>query len=109
LCHIPVKNIFMLTYLIWIDSEFLTTLRALMHDHFVNKSLALLSSLTMLKYSYTDLTAGPIVTAMHGRNNGSRQHKILFILYLDHSYYFDINTIKMVMCAELSYSLLQNN
>jgi len=36
------QNIFMLNCLIWIESEFLTTLRALMPDHFVNISLALL-------------------------------------------------------------------
>ena len=97
------------TCLIWVESEILTTLRALTHDHFGNISLALLSDLTMFTYSYTDLTAAPIVAALHGRNIGSWQHKILFILYLDHSSYFDINTIKMVMWAGLSYSLLQNN
>ena len=49
------------------DSEFLTTLRALMHDHFVNISLALLSNLTKFTYSYTGLMAAPIVAAMHGK------------------------------------------
>jgi len=63
----------------------------------------------MFKYSYTDLTAATIVVAMHCRNTGSRQHKILFILYLDHSNYFDIKTIKTVMWAVLSYFLLQDN
>jgi len=57
----------MLTCLIWMDSEFLTTLRALMHDHFVNISLALLSNLTKFTYSYTGLMAAPIVAAMHGK------------------------------------------
>jgi len=60
----------------------------------------------MFTYSYTDLTAAPTVVAKHSRNTGSGQHKILFILYLDHSNYFDINTNKMGMWAELSYSLL---
>jgi hypothetical protein len=58
---------------------------------------------------YTDLTAAPTVLAMHGRNVGSWQYKILFILYFDHSNSFYINTIKMVMWEELSYSLMQNN
>jgi len=53
--------------------------------------------------------AAPTVVAMHGTNIGSRQHKILFTLYLDRSNYLHINTIKLVMWAELSYSLLQNN
>jgi len=63
----------------------------------------------MFTYGHADLTAAPIVVAMHGRNIDSRRHKILFILYSDHSNYFYINIIKMVMWAALSYSLTQNN